>query len=307
MKLNAAVEMLPLSWPEFTGIHPFVPKEQAAGTLEIIRRLEGLLGEITGLPGVSLQPNAGSQGEYSGLLLIRAYHRSRGEAKRNVCLIPVSAHGTNPASAALAGMEIQAVRCDDFGNVDLEHLQELAQKHADHLSAMMLTYPSTHGVFEHGVTQNAEIVHGCGGLLYMDGANLNAQVGLCRPGDFGVDVCHLNLHKSFAIPHGGGGPGVGPVCCNARLKPFLPKHIYAECGGEQGVCAVSSAPWGSASVLLISYAYLSLMGRRVLERPPRPQFLMLITLLHVLSRIFGCCIEVNMVMWRTNAFLILEI
>lgn len=266
MKLNAAVEMLPLSWPEFTGIHPFVPKEQAEGTLELICRLEGLLGEITGLPGVSLQPNAGSQGEYTGLLLIRAYHRSRGEAKRNICLIPVSAHGTNPASAVLAGMEIQTVRCDDFGNVDLKHLQEVAEKYADRLSAMMLTYPSTHGVFENSVTMIAEIVHRCGGLLYMDGANLNAQVGLCRPGDFGVDVCHLNLHKTFAIPHGGGGPGVGPVCCNARLRPFLPKHIYAECGGDQGVGAVSSAPWGSASVLLIPYAYISLMGEEGLRK-----------------------------------------
>lgn len=261
MKLNATAEMLPLMWPKFGGMHPFVPKNQASGYLALFRRLDKWLSEITGFAAVSMQPNSGAQGEYAGLLVIRAYHKSRGDHDRNICLIPSSAHGTNPASAALAGMKVVVVKCDDAGNVDIEDLRVKAAKHADKLSAFMVTYPSTHGVFEAGIEDMCQIIHDNGGQVYVDGANMNAQVGLMRPGDFGGDVCHLNLHKTFAIPHGGGGPGVGPIGVAKHLTPFLPTHTVVKgVGGEQGIGAVSSAPWGSASILTISYAYIAMMG-----------------------------------------------
>ncbi len=261
MKLNATSEMLPVTWPEFARLHPFAPPEQTAGYRLLFERLERWLAEITGFAAVSLQPNAGSQGEYAGLLTIRAYHRSRGHGRRTVCLIPSSAHGTNPASAAMAGMQVVVVACDRQGNIDLADLRQKAAEQGDRLAALMVTYPSTHGVFEEGIIEICRIVHEYGGQVYMDGANLNAQVGLCRPGDIGADVCHLNLHKTFAIPHGGGGPGMGPICVAAHLAPFLPRHpVIAGVGGGQGVGVVSAAPWGSASVLPISYAYIAMMG-----------------------------------------------
>jgi glycine dehydrogenase len=260
MKLNAAVQMYPISWPEFNKLHPFAPATQTAGYQELFRQLESWLSEITGFAGVSLQPNAGSQGEYAGLLVIRAYHRSRGAAQRQVCLIPTSAHGTNPASAVMAGMQVVAVACDKQGNVDLADLRQKVQAHQEHLAALMVTYPSTHGVFEESIREICEIVHAGGGQVYMDGANLNAQVGWCRPGDMGADVCHMNLHKTFCIPHGGGGPGMGPIAVAAHLKPFLPGHGVAGIGTEQAIPAVSAAPWGSASILPISWVYIRLMG-----------------------------------------------
>jgi len=267
MKLNATAEMLPLMWPKFGGLHPFVPKNQAGGYLALFRRLDKWLSEITGFAAVSMQPNSGAQGEYAGLLVIRAYHKSRGDDDRNICLIPSSAHGTNPASAALAGMKVVVVKCDDNGNIDIEDLRAKATKHADKLSSFMVTYPSTHGVFEAGIEEMCQIIHDNGGQVYVDGANMNAQVGLTRPGDFGGDVCHLNLHKTFAIPHGGGGPGVGPIGVAEHLVPFLPGHsVVKGVGGEQAIGAVSSAPWGSASVLTISYAYIAMMGSDGLKK-----------------------------------------
>ena len=260
MKLNGTAEMVPVTWPEFGRLHPFAPLEQAEGYLEMIDELEGLLCKATGFAAFSLQPNAGSQGEYAGLLTIRAYHESRGEGERNICLIPQSAHGTNPASAVMAGLKVAVVRCDDDGNIDLEDLQKKAEQHRQRLSALMITYPSTHGVFEEAIREVIEAVHGAGGQVYMDGANLNAQLGLCLPGRFGADVCHLNLHKTFCIPHGGGGPGVGPIGVAAHLAPFLPGHRHAAVGGEQAIGAVASAPWGSAGILPISWAYIKLMG-----------------------------------------------
>ncbi|MEE8586700.1 MAG: aminomethyl-transferring glycine dehydrogenase, partial [Acidobacteriota bacterium] len=260
MKLNGTAEMVPITWPEFGRLHPFAPLEQAQGYLEMIDELEGLLCKATGFAAFSLQPNAGSQGEYAGLLTIRAYHESRGEGERNICLIPQSAHGTNPASAVMAGLQVAVVRCDDDGNIDLEDLQKKAQQHRQRLSALMITYPSTHGVFEESIREVIEAVHGAGGQVYMDGANLNAQLGLCLPGQFGADVCHLNLHKTFCIPHGGGGPGVGPIGVAAHLAPFLPGHRHAAVGGERAIGAVASAPWGSAGILPISWAYIKLMG-----------------------------------------------
>ncbi len=261
MKLNATTEMIPVTWPAFNDIHPFAPTEQTEGYQIMFSRLEAWLAEITGFAGVSLQPNAGSQGEYTGLLTIRAYHQARGEGHRHVCLIPSSAHGTNPASAIMAGMEVVVVNCDEQGNVDIADLRAKAAKHAENLSALMVTYPSTHGVFEAGIVEICEIVHQHGGQVYMDGANMNAQVGLCRPGDFGTDVCHLNLHKTFCIPHGGGGPGMGPICVAEHLTPFLPSHSLIDgVGGAQGIEAVSAAPWGSPSILPISYAYIAMMG-----------------------------------------------
>ncbi|MSR62390.1 MAG: glycine dehydrogenase (aminomethyl-transferring) [Planctomycetes bacterium] len=260
MKLNAAAEMRPITWPEFANIHPFAPLEDAAGYHELFRRLEASLAEITGFAAVSLQPNAGSQGEYAGLLVIRAYHRDRGDTQRDVCLIPVSAHGTNPASAAMAGMKIVAVACDERGNVDLADLEAKAREHAAQLAALMVTYPSTHGVFEEKIRDICAIVHRHGGQVYMDGANMNAQVGLCRPGEFGADVCHLNLHKTFCIPHGGGGPGMGPICVGAHLAPYLPGHPLVKCGGAKAIGPVSAAPYGSPMVLPISYGYIELMG-----------------------------------------------
>ncbi len=266
MKLNAAAEMRPITWPEFANVHPFAPESDTAGYRELFRRLEAALCEITGFAAVSLQPNAGSQGEYAGLLVIRAYHRDRGDTDRDVCLIPVSAHGTNPASAVMAGMKVVAVACDERGNVDLADLAQKAEQNAAQLAALMVTYPSTHGVFEEGITEICKIVHRHGGQVYMDGANMNAQVGLCRPGDFGADVCHLNLHKTFCIPHGGGGPGMGPICVAAHLAPYLPGHPLVRVGGPKAIGPVSAAPWGSPMVLPISYGYIELMGGDGLTR-----------------------------------------
>jgi glycine dehydrogenase len=261
MKLNAASELIPVSWRHFSNMHPFAPEDQTEGYREIFRELESYLCEITGFAACSLQPNSGAQGEYAGLLVIRAYHLARGDAHRNVALIPSSAHGTNPASAAMAGMEIVVVACDERGNVDANDLQAKAEEYKDRLSCLMVTYPSTHGVFETGIKNICQIIHDNGGLVYMDGANMNAQVGLTSPGIIGADVCHLNLHKTFAIPHGGGGPGMGPICVNEKLAPYLPGHTLARTGGERGINAISAAPWGSASILLISYGYIRMLGK----------------------------------------------
>jgi len=260
MKLNAAAEMLPITWPELSRLHPFAPLRQTRGWQTIFQHLEEWLAEITGLAGISLQPNAGSQGEYAGLLVIRAWHSSRGEAHRNVCLIPSSAHGTNPASAVMAGLKVVAVACDKEGNIDLTDLRAKAEANQNELAALMVTYPSTHGVFEEAIKEICAVVHANGGQVYMDGANLNAQVGLCRPGDIGADVCHLNLHKTFCIPHGGGGPGMGPIAVAQHLVEFLPGHVVVNLGGENPVGAVSAAPWGSASILPISWVYILAMG-----------------------------------------------
>ncbi|MEU7991198.1 aminomethyl-transferring glycine dehydrogenase [Streptosporangium canum] len=257
MKLNATTEMEPITWPEFAGLHPYAPQEQAAGYLELIKELEGWLAEVTGYDAVSIQPNAGSQGEFAGLLAIRAYHKARGESGRDVCLIPSSAHGTNAASAVMAGMRVAVVACDDEGNVDLDDLNAKIDKHRDQLAAIMVTYPSTHGVYEETITQICERVHEAGGQVYVDGANLNALVGLAKPGEFGADVSHLNLHKTFCIPHGGGGPGVGPVAVRAHLADYLPGHPLRE---GSAVGPVSAAPYGSAGILPISWAYIRMMG-----------------------------------------------
>ncbi len=265
MKLNATAEMMPVTWAEFGKIHPFAPLSQTKGYQVLFQQLEEWLAEITGFAAISLQPNAGSQGEYTGLLVIRQYHENRGETNRNICLIPESAHGTNPASAVMCGMKVVAVACDEQGNVDLDDLKIKAQKHGDNLAALMVTYPSTHGVFEEEIKEICEVVHRHGGQVYMDGANMNAQVGLCRPGDFGADVCHLNLHKTFCIPHGGGGPGMGPIGVGQHLAAFLPGHSVVEMspkkeGGRQSIGAVAAAPWGSASILTISWMYIAMMG-----------------------------------------------
>ncbi len=266
MKLNAAAEMFPVSWPEFAKIHPFAPLAQARGYQILFQNLEDWLAEITGFAGISLQPNAGSQGEYAGLLVIRAYHESRREAHRNVCLIPTSAHGTNPASAVMAGMKVVAVACDPNGNIDVADLRTKAEAHKNNLSCLMVTYPSTHGVFEETIRDIAEIIHQHGGQVYMDGANMNAQVGLTSPGFIGADVCHLNLHKTFCIPHGGGGPGVGPIGVAKHLVHFLPSHPVFTSRLEEGdhskqhIGPVSAAPWGSASILPISWMYIAMMG-----------------------------------------------
>ena len=260
MKLNATAEMMAITWPEFAGLHPFAPVEQARGYAAIFAEMEDMLREITGLKGISLQPNAGSQGEYAGLLIVRKYHRTRGEAQRNVCLIPASAHGTNPASAAMAGLDVVVVTCDAEGNIDLADLRAKAATHRERLAALMVTYPSTHGVFEEAICEICAIVHQAGGQVYMDGANMNALVGLCRPGEIGIDVCHLNLHKTFCIPHGGGGPGMGPIAVAEHLVEFLPTHPLIHTGGAESIGPIAAAPWGSASILLISWAYLRLMG-----------------------------------------------
>jgi glycine dehydrogenase len=260
MKLNAAAEMMPVTWPEFSAIHPFAPADQARGYSQIFKELEKALAEVTGFPAVSLQPNAGSQGEFAGLLVIRAYHRSRGEGHRTVALIPASAHGTNPASAVMAGLEVVVVACDKSGHIDFADLKAKVEQHSNRLAVLMITYPSTYGVFEDNVREVCALVHQHGGQVYMDGANLNAQVGLTSPALIGADVCHLNLHKTFAIPHGGGGPGMGPIAVARHLAPFLPRHPLARVGGAQGIPAVSSAPWGSASILLISYGYIRMLG-----------------------------------------------
>ena len=266
MKLNGTAEMVPITWPEFAGLHPFAPVEQAAGYAEMFKSLEGWLAEITGFAAVSLQPNSGASGEYTGLLVIRAYHESRGQGERDVCIVPVSAHGTNPASSVMAGYRVVPVACDEHGNIDLVDLKARAEEHRDKLAAIMVTYPSTHGVFEEGIKDLCRIVHENGGQVYMDGANMNAQVGLCRPADIGADVCHLNLHKTFCIPHGGGGPGVGPIACAEHLAPFLPGHPLVKCGGDKAIGAVAAAPYGSASILPISWMYIGLMGAAGLKK-----------------------------------------
>lgn len=265
MKLNAASEMLPLSMPNWNSIHPFAPVEQAEGYITMLKKLEQQLNVITGFAGTTLQPNSGAQGEYAGLMAIRAYHLSRNEGHRNVCLIPSSAHGTNPASAAMAGMKIIVTKTTPEGNIDVEDLREKAIEHKDDLSCLMVTYPSTHGVFESSIIEITKLIHDNGGLVYMDGANMNAQVGLTNPATIGADVCHLNLHKTFAIPHGGGGPGVGPICVNEKLVPFLPTNPILKVGGEQAITAISSAPYGSALVCLISYGYITMMGAEGLK------------------------------------------
>ena len=260
MKLNAAAEMLPLSMPYWNGIHPFAPLDQVQGYTKMLKKLEHQLNVITGFAGTTLQPNSGAQGEYAGLMTIRAYHQSRNDDKRTVCLIPASAHGTNPASAAMAGMQIIVTKTMENGNIDVEDVRAKAIQYKDTLSCLMVTYPSTHGVFESAIREITQIIHDNGGLVYMDGANMNAQVGLTNPATIGADVCHLNLHKTFAIPHGGGGPGVGPICVNEKLVPFLPSNPLVKVGGEQAITAISGAPYGSALVCLISYGYICMLG-----------------------------------------------
>ena len=262
MKLNAATELIPVSWAEFADIHPFAPAEQTRGYQQIFEELSAWLCEITGFAGCSLQPNSGAQGEYAGLLTIRAFHEAHGNSHRNIALIPSSAHGTNPASAVMAGMEVVVVNCDEHGNIAVDDLRTKAEKYSAQLAALMVTYPSTHGVFETRIHEICDLIHQHGGKVYMDGANMNAQVGLTSPAEIGADGCHLNLHKTFAIPHGGGGPGVGPICVNESLKPFLPGHPLVPTGGTQAIPAVSSAPWGSASILLISYGYIRMLGAK---------------------------------------------
>ena len=266
MKLNAASQLFPLSWAEFSNIHPFAPINQARGYQILFHELEESLCEITGFDGLSLQPNSGAQGEYAGLMVIRAYHQSRNEAHRNICLIPSSAHGTNPASATMAGMKVVVIKCDEHGNIDLNDLEEKAKEHKDNLGALMITYPSTHGVFEESVIEVTDIIHKYGGQVYMDGANMNAQVGLTNPAKIGADVCHLNLHKTFAIPHGGGGPGMGPIGVVEHLKPFLPGNPMIQTGGKNAITSISAAPWGSALILCISYAYIKLLGEEGLTK-----------------------------------------
>ena len=261
MKLNAASELIPVSWEEFANIHPFAPLNQTKGYQKIFTELEAWLSDITGFAACSLQPNSGAQGEYAGLLTIKAYHEANGNHHRNIALIPSSAHGTNPASAVMTGMKVVVVACDERGNIDLTDLKEKAKEHKDNLAALMVTYPSTHGVFEAKIKEICKTIHKYGGKVYMDGANMNAQVGLTSPGLINADVCHLNLHKTFAIPHGGGGPGMGPICVNESLAPFLPKHKLVKTGGKKGISAVSAAPWGSASILLISYGYIKMLGK----------------------------------------------
>ena len=266
MKLNATTEMVPITWAEFSKIHPFAPTDQVGGYMQVFDELNQWLSEITGFAAMSLQPNSGAQGEYTGLMVIRAYHLDRGDSKRNVALIPSSAHGTNPASAAMAGMKIVIVKCDERGNIDVSDLKARAEEHAADLSCLMVTYPSTHGVFEESIIEICEIIHQYGGQVYMDGANMNAQVGLTSPAAIGADVCHLNLHKTFCIPHGGGGPGMGPIGVAKHLVPYLPGHAVVKIGNEKSISAVSSAPWGSASILLISHAYIAMMGAEGLTK-----------------------------------------
>ena len=260
MKLNATTEMIPVTWPEFGQMHPFAPQDQAAGYFELFQNLRRWLSEITGFADTSLQPNSGAQGEYAGLMVIRAYHKSRGDHHRNVALIPTSAHGTNPASAVMAGMKVVLVKCDERGNIDVTDLKAKAEEHKTELSCLMVTYPSTHGVFEEAIQEICQIIHDNGGQVYMDGANMNAQVGLTSPGIIGADVCHLNLHKTFCIPHGGGGPGMGPICVAKHLVPFLPGNPIVQTGGTEAITSISAAPFGSASILPISYAYIAMMG-----------------------------------------------
>jgi glycine dehydrogenase len=269
MKLNAATELIPVTWPEFSNMHPFVPLDQATGYLEIITELEHALSVITGFAATSLQPNSGAQGEYAGLMVIHAYHQDKGQGHRNVVLIPSSAHGTNPASAVMAGLEVVVVKCDEDGSINMDDLRAKAEQYKDNLSCFMITYPSTYGVFDESVKEICQLIHDNGGQVYMDGANMNAQVGLTNPATIGADVCHLNLHKTFAIPHGGGGPGMGPICVAKHLAPYLPGHAVVPTGGEKAIHAVSAAPWGSASILLISYAYIKMLGSEGLTNATR--------------------------------------
>ena len=266
MKLNAASEMFALSMARWGNIHPFVPIEQAEGYQIVLKELEKDLTTITGFAGTSLQPNSGAQGEYAGLMVIRAYHESRDEGHRNICLIPASAHGTNPASAVMAGMQVVVTKTDEKGNIDVADLEEKVSEHAENLAALMVTYPSTHGVFESSIKHITQLIHDHGGQVYMDGANMNAQVGLTNPATIGADVCHLNLHKTFAIPHGGGGPGVGPICVAQQLVPFLPGNPVIKTGGDKAINAISAAPWGSSLVCLISYGYIKMLGEEGLRR-----------------------------------------
>jgi glycine dehydrogenase len=265
MKLNAATELLPLTWPEFANIHPFAPADQSIGYFKIFQELESALCKITGFSAASLQPNSGAQGELTGLLVIRAFYQDHGQAQRDITLIPSSAHGTNPASAVMAGMKVVVVNCDAQGNIDVDDMRAKATHYKDTLAALMVTYPSTHGVFEERIKEICDIIHENGGLVYMDGANLNAQVGLTSPSEIGADVCHINLHKTFAIPHGGGGPGMGPICVTENLMPYLPGHSIVKLGGEKAIHAVASAPWGSANILLISYMYIVMLGAEGLQ------------------------------------------
>ena len=269
MKLNAATEMLPLSWAKWANLHPFVPQDQAQGYHVILIELERYLNEITGFAATSLQPNSGAQGEYAGLMTIRAYHESRGESHRNMCIIPASAHGTNPASAVMAGMQVVVTKTDEKGNIDLADLEEKVLAHSANLAALMVTYPSTNGVFESSIRKITALIHEHGGQVYMDGANMNAQVGLTNPAIIGADVCHLNLHKTFAIPHGGGGPGVGPICVAPQLAPFLPGNPVVKTGGSQAITAISAAPFGSALACLISYSYIRMLGNEGLTQSTR--------------------------------------
>jgi len=262
MKLNAAAEMLPVTWPEFGKIHPFAPTWQTTGYQQLFEQLENWLSELTGFDDISLQPNAGAQGEYTGLLVIRNYHETRGEGHRHVCLIPESAHGTNPASAVMCGMKVIPIRCNERGDIDLDDLRTKAEENSNNLGALMVTYPSTHGVFETEIQTICDIIHENGGQVYLDGANMNAQMGLCRPGDYGADVCHLNLHKTFCIPHGGGGPGMGPIGVQKHLAPFLPSHPVITTGGDQAIGAIAAAPWGSPSILPISWMFIAMMGAK---------------------------------------------
>ncbi|MNM74294.1 Glycine dehydrogenase [compost metagenome] len=273
MKLNATAEMTPVTWARFGGLHPFAPTDQTSGYMQMIGELNDWLSEITGFAKMSFQPNSGAQGEYAGLMVIRAYHESRGDHGRNICLIPASAHGTNPASASMAGLKVVVVKCDELGNIDIPDLRAKAEEHAAHLNSLMVTYPSTHGVFEESIIEVCEIIHANGGQVYMDGANMNAQVGLTSPGHIGADVCHLNLHKTFCIPHGGGGPGMGPIGVAKHLVPFLPNHQVVSTSGEEGITAVSAAPFGSASILIISHAYISMMGGEGLTNATRTAIL----------------------------------
>jgi len=266
MKLNAASEMLPLSWPQWGALHPFAPLDQVEGYQEVLQNLTEQLNRITGFAATSLQPNSGAQGEYAGLMVIRAYHQNNGDSHRNICIIPASAHGTNPASAVMTGMKVVVTKTDERGNIDWEDLNEKVIEHKDHLAALMVTYPSTHGVFESNIRSITALIHKYGGQVYMDGANMNAQVGVTSPAKIGADVCHLNLHKTFAIPHGGGGPGVGPICVAAHLAPFLPSNPIVSTGGEKAITAISAAPWGSALACLISYGYIEMLGARGLKR-----------------------------------------
>jgi glycine dehydrogenase len=267
MKLNAVAEMIPVTWREFSEPHPFAPVEQMEGYRTLFTDLKNWLRSITGFSGVSLQPNAGAQGEFAGLMVIKKYHENNGEKNRNVCLIPSSAHGTNPASAQMVGMKVVVIKCDEHGNVDIEDLKEKAKTHSENLAALMVTYPSTHGVFEEKISEICELIHENGGQVYMDGANLNALVGIAKPGKFGPDVCHINLHKTFCIPHGGGGPGMGPIACKRHLEVYLPNHsVIKDCGPVTGMGAVSAAPWGSSSILSISWMYIKMMGSEGLKK-----------------------------------------